>query len=121
MTQDIQDADASSVAIDAIRQSGQFDPEFYLRANPDIRKAGIDPLAHYASSGSAEGRRPNREFDPLFYRAEYPDVVASGIEPFQHYVIMGREEMRVPSKTWLTSAPIGSGISTSRCVRTGAV
>src|SRR5437773_1511902 len=98
MRRNFRGADAGGVAVEAIRQSGQFDPEFYLRANPDVSKAGIDPLAHYVSSGSAEGRRPNPEFDPAFYRAEYPDVAASSLEPFHHYLTLGRAEKRVPSR-----------------------
>src|SRR5436190_2237381 len=94
----IQDAGTASATIKAIRQSGQFDREFYLRANPDVGKSGIDPLAHYVSSGSAEGRRPNPEFDPAFYRAGYPDVAASNLEPFHHYLTIGRAEKRVPSR-----------------------
>jgi GT2 family glycosyltransferase len=84
-------------AIEVIRQSGQFDHEFYLRANPDVQYAGIDPIEHYVSSGSAEGRRPNEAFDPIFYRAEYQDVAASGMEPFHHYLAVGRAENRVVS------------------------
>src|SRR5204863_1797258 len=70
----------------------------YLRANPDVSKAGIDPLAHYVSRGSVQGRRPNPEFDPAFYRAEYPDVAASNLEPFHHYLTIGRAEKRTPSR-----------------------
>src|SRR5262245_36465514 len=98
LVQNIQDAGRASATIEAIRQSNEFDPEFYLHTNPDVGKAGIDPLAHYVSSGSAEGRRPNPEFDPAFYRAEYPDVAASNLEPFHHYLTIGKAENRVPSR-----------------------
>src|SRR5437762_1205119 len=98
MRRNFRGADAGGVAVEVIRQSGQFDPEFYLRVNLDVQRSGIDPLAHYVSSGSAEGRRPNPEFDPAFYRAEYPDVAASNLEPFHHYLTIGRAEKRVPSR-----------------------
>ncbi|MGK8234167.1 hypothetical protein ACLGGT_08265 [Roseovarius sp. MS2] len=35
-----------------------FSPEEYLASNPDVALAGVDPLAHYLSSGAAEGRAP---------------------------------------------------------------
>src|SRR5205823_1478577 len=82
----------------AIRQSDQFDPEFYLRANPDEIGRASCRVRDYVSSGSAEGRRPNPEFDPVFYRAEYPDVAASGMEPFHHYLTIGKAEKRAPSR-----------------------
>ena len=36
-----------------------FDREFYLRAHPDVAKAGMDPLLHYFRHGRAEGRPSN--------------------------------------------------------------
>ncbi len=35
-----------------------FDAAYYLRENPDVAAAGIDPLVHYLSSGRKEGRFP---------------------------------------------------------------
>jgi hypothetical protein len=34
-----------------------FDPELYLEANPDVRAAGVDPVAHYLKFGRREGRK----------------------------------------------------------------
>lgn len=34
----------------------KFDPVWYLRANPDVRAAGVDPWEHYCQYGFAEGR-----------------------------------------------------------------
>lgn len=34
-----------------------FDPKEYLRANPDIARAGVDPVQHYIEYGRAERRR----------------------------------------------------------------
>ncbi len=33
-----------------------FDPETYLRLNPDVARAGVDPLVHYTRHGHLEGR-----------------------------------------------------------------
>jgi hypothetical protein len=35
-----------------------FDRDYYLRHNPDVAEAGIDPLVHYLVSGRREGRLP---------------------------------------------------------------
>ena len=35
-----------------------LDPAFYLGNNPDLATAGVDPYAHFKSSGEAEGRLP---------------------------------------------------------------
>ena len=34
-----------------------FDPKEYLRANPDVARAGVDPVEHYVAHGRAEGRK----------------------------------------------------------------
>jgi hypothetical protein len=34
-----------------------FDPEFYIRAHPDLAAAKVDPYEHYLVFGKAEGRR----------------------------------------------------------------
>jgi hypothetical protein len=44
-----------------------FDRDFYLRANPDVRAAGMDPLEHYLKYGIAEQRQPHPLFDPTHY------------------------------------------------------
>lgn len=35
----------------------EFDSAYYLAANPDIRRADVEPLEHYLRYGRAEGRR----------------------------------------------------------------
>jgi len=46
-----------------------LDPEFYLRANPDVAAARMDPFKHYVKYGAAEGRQPHPLFDPVHYLA----------------------------------------------------
>ncbi|ACC71481.1 glycosyltransferase family 4 protein [Paraburkholderia phymatum] len=50
-----------------------FDPEAYLKLNPDVREAGVDPLLHYINHGRSEKRAftfppfecfENKAFDP---------------------------------------------------------
>jgi GT2 family glycosyltransferase/tetratricopeptide (TPR) repeat protein len=79
-----------------IAQSGLFDPAWYRAQNADVAATGMDPLAHYLTLGSAEGRWPNSLFDPAWYRAQNPDVAASGTEPLAHYIADGCAEGRSP-------------------------
>lgn len=44
-----------------------LDAEFYLRANPDVAAARMDPVEHYLKYGAAEGRQPHPFFDPAHY------------------------------------------------------
>ena len=45
----------------------EFDNEYYLNENPDIRNSKIDPISHYLQYGEREGRRPIPDFNPTFY------------------------------------------------------
>ncbi len=49
--------------MEATLQSGLFDREWYLWANPDVAAKGVDPLKHYCSSGYLERRRPGPNAD----------------------------------------------------------
>ena len=43
-------------AVRAVQVPPDFDPKAYLRANPDVAKAKVDPLQHYITFGRREGR-----------------------------------------------------------------
>ncbi len=45
--------------MEELRRSGEFDAEWYLRANLDVALSGMDPLRHYVLHGAREGRPPN--------------------------------------------------------------
>jgi hypothetical protein len=74
--------------------AAEFDAAFYLAANPDVAKAGADPLNHFLQHGWREGRDPTRRFSLKDYLDAYPDVAAAGVNPFVHYVGAGRAEGR---------------------------
>ena len=62
-----------------------FDREFYLRENPDVAAAGIDPVAHYLQHGAAEQRQPHPLFDPAHYLACCPEARSAG-NPLLHFL-----------------------------------
>lgn len=79
---------------DEERIAPHFDPVFYLKNNPDVAAAGIDPLHHFCTYGWREGRDPNAKFSVGFYTANNPDVANSGQNPFLHYLMSGEAEGR---------------------------
>jgi hypothetical protein len=74
--------------------SGLFDAAWYRARYPNVAAAGVDPLAHYLSSGAREGRDPHPDFDSAFYLRSNPDVVAANVNPLVHFVRFGRREGR---------------------------
>ena len=73
-----------------------FNSSYYLASNPDVAKAGIDPLAHYENFGWREGRNPDPLFDERYYLATNPDVAKAGVNPLMHFETFGWKEGRNP-------------------------
>lgn len=48
----------------ALRRSGLFDAEWYLKTYPDVAAVGANPLRHYVQFGAAEGRQPSASAAP---------------------------------------------------------
>ena len=72
----------------------EFDGDFYLRSNPDVRAAQLDPLSHFIETGWREGRDPHPLFDSAFYISNNIDVATGDLNPFYHYLTIGRAEGR---------------------------
>jgi hypothetical protein len=79
-----------------------FDPEYYLRAYPDVKAAGADPYSHYLSHGVAERRNPNAFFDTAWYVSRNPEAARSGVDPLRHYVETGAAAGADPSPRFST-------------------
>ncbi len=80
-----------------VKQSGLFDPDYYLLTNPDVRRADIDPLKHFMNFGWREGRNPNNWFDMAFYLEQNQDVKKNDINSLVHYIRYGKKEGRPPN------------------------
>ncbi len=74
--------------------AAHFDPLWYLKAYPDVRRSGIEPALHYLLSGAREGRRPSERFDGDDYLRLNPDVRNAGLNPLVHYALFGYDERR---------------------------
>ena len=68
-----------------IAKSKYFNKRWYLKQNPDVKKAGIDPVEHYLKYGYKEGRNPSKEFDGSIYLSMYRTVAIANINPLLHY------------------------------------
>jgi hypothetical protein len=77
-----------------IKNSGLFDPEFYLQSNPGVRASGINPIIHYIKRGWKENKDPGPGFSTSWYLKTYQDVKEGGINPLYHYIKFGIKEGR---------------------------
>jgi hypothetical protein len=91
------DAVAEEAAIryrERVLAEKEFDAAFYLAANRDVAKTGIDPLDHFLAGGWREGRDPNATFSVKDYLESYPDIAEADLNPFVHFLSAGRAEGR---------------------------
>jgi len=73
-------------------KSGLFDAEYYLRRNPDVAAAGVDPVLHYLQYGAREMRDPGPRFSTRAYIQRYPRAAECGLNPLYHYIVRGYAE-----------------------------
>jgi hypothetical protein len=77
-----------------IKESGLFDPVWYVNTYQDVATSGMDPLEHYVEYGAQEWRNPSAHFDAEAYLSQHPDVSNAGANPLLHYAMYGRDERR---------------------------
>lgn len=75
------------VEVEFLRASDLFDTSTYLRLNPDVAQAGIDPLRHFCQFGWKELRSPATGFDVWWYWSTYLDPARELINPLLHYAL----------------------------------
>jgi glycosyltransferase involved in cell wall biosynthesis len=63
----------------------EFDVDFYVKQNPDVAAAGVDPFEHFVGHGYRENRNPSTEFDIRFYTKRYL-AGDTDTNPFLHYL-----------------------------------
>lgn len=86
------------MTIEKSRLRAEFDQEYYLRSNADLKAEVTDAFQHFMTVGWKEGRNPNRTFNCHAYLRRHIDVAIAGKNPFEHYILHGRAEGReVPS------------------------
>lgn len=78
--------DALAADKELIADSGLFDVDFYLAANPVARRLGADPILHYLVEGASAFVDPSGDFSTIAYLAKHPEVVQKGEVPLVHYL-----------------------------------
>ncbi len=78
--------------IAAVRDSGIFDPAYYLAHNPDISG---DPVEHYVLRGAREGRDPHFFFNTEYYLSQLsaPEKIEN---PLLHFLSQSKWECANP-------------------------
>ncbi len=101
-----------------IKRSRQFDPDFYLRAYPEVAESEKwcdKPFDHYVKHGAKKNLSPRPGFDANFYLQNNPDVPFVFVNPFVHYLKLGFFEGRLSCRDadlfheWICFARTGSG------------
>lgn len=83
---------ATTEDLEAIRNSGLFDADWYVEQYPDVKVLGIDPLEHYLWLGGQLKRNPSPKFDSASYLAANPDVARGRMNPLLHLVRWAKNE-----------------------------
>ncbi len=78
--------------IKKIKESGLFDPDWYLKQYPDIAALNMDPIEHYCWLGARLRRNPSACFETSFYITSYPDAAESDINPLIYYIDIGKSK-----------------------------
>ncbi len=86
-----------------MRAANLFDPNLYRILNPDVARAGVDPLMHYVADGAREGRQPHPLFDVGFYLDQVPDRTERDSNVIWHYARFG-SSLDLDPDTWFDSA-----------------
>jgi len=75
-----------------VQKSGLFDEEYYCLQYPDVRRADVNLLWHFISSGWRENRNPNPNFNCGLYLSVNPDAIIKGINPLIHFIKFNNNE-----------------------------
>ena len=76
---------------------GGVDRAWYLRTNPDVAAAGVDPVEHYLRYGWREGRDPRPDFSTSLYLDAHKDIEGN---PLVHYLLGSGEAHPQPVADW---------------------
>jgi hypothetical protein len=91
--------------MELIRESGLFDPHFYVEGNPQSVPDDVDPLLDFCRVGWRSLLRPRADFEMWWYWTNHLDPGSEAINPFVHYLLLGRAagHATVPASTRATT------------------
>jgi glycosyltransferase involved in cell wall biosynthesis/SAM-dependent methyltransferase len=82
----------------AVLKANLFDAQWYLKNNPDVRSADINPIYHYLLRGAYEGRSPHPLFDSAHYLEVNTDVAERRFNPLMHFIRSAQGTWRSPHR-----------------------
>lgn len=74
-----------------------FDKKYYLARNPDVARAGVDPVRHYVEHGGGEGRNPCLYFDTSYYLWKSEHLPSGSLSPLGHFLLLGKRHLVSPT------------------------
>ncbi len=78
-----------------IKDSNQFDHEWYLQKYPDVAKVNLDPVVHYVLWGATESRNPSPRFSTSIYLKNVKPEVVQSRNPFAHFLAHGTFDLGI--------------------------
>ncbi len=73
-----------------------FCTDYYLRHNPDVKNAGVNPLLHYIEHGAVELREVHPLFNSNFYLDQFRESEKPNSHLLMHYLAIGGFEGKNP-------------------------
>ena len=84
-----------------IKESTEFDEEYYLKKYPEVKTENIDPITHYITIGVKKMYNPSKTFDTFYYINSHHDLIQyvkkvslDNFNPLVHYILYGKNEGR---------------------------
>jgi ADP-heptose:LPS heptosyltransferase/GT2 family glycosyltransferase len=82
---------------DLLARSGLFDPDYYLKSNPDVAALNVDPLLHYMEQGCLRRLDPSAAFDTAHYLKLCEKLGDAPVNALAHYLTVGIGRGLTPS------------------------
>lgn len=84
-----------------IKESNEFDEDYYLSNYPEVNEENIDPIMHYITIGAKKMYNPSENFDTFYYLNNNADLLKhikkvspENFNPLVHYIQFGKKEGR---------------------------
>lgn len=85
-----------------IKESDEFDEEYYISNHPEVLENNINPIIHFITEGAKKLYNPSNNFSTIFYLYNYKDLLThlkkvgfDNFNPLVHYINYGKKEGRL--------------------------
>ena len=81
-----------------LRESGLFDPVYYIAHAPDVATSDQEPLQHFLSEGWRKHNNPSPRFNTAAYLASNPEAAEHEFGPLGHYLAVTGPRTPAPAR-----------------------